>query len=114
MNTESMPTEVAVISSPGLACPFCGGDVRTDAVTCKHCHAWLVEEYRKQQGGATKRLTRSRQKVLAGVCGGLAEYLGIDPVLVRVLTVVVVFFTAIFTGLLIYVIAACIMPEAEV
>jgi len=95
-----------------MACPFCGGDVRTDAVTCKHCHAWLVEEYRKQQV-TPKRLTRSRQKVLAGVCGGLADYLGVDPVVVRVLTVVVTLLTAVFTAVLIYIIAACIMPAAN-
>ena len=37
-------------------------------------------------------LRRSRQdKVLAGVCGGLARYLGIDPVVLRVLMVVLIF-----------------------
>ena len=39
--------------------------------------------------GTRKRLTRrSHDKVLGGVCGGVADYLGIDATLVRVLTVV--------------------------
>ncbi|MDD5503301.1 MAG: PspC domain-containing protein [Candidatus Thermoplasmatota archaeon] len=41
----------------------------------------VVEEQKKQ----VKRLYRSKKdKVLGGVCGGIAEYFGIDPVLVRV------------------------------
>jgi phage shock protein C len=42
------------------------------------------------------RLTRSRtEKVLAGVCGGLGEYFGVDPVIVRLIFVVLVLTTGI-------------------
>lgn len=42
--------------------------------------------------GPRRPLRRSRQdKVLAGVCGGLGRYLGIDPVILRVLMVVLIF-----------------------
>jgi phage shock protein C len=55
-----------------------------------------------------KRLYRSRQhKLIAGVCGGLAEYFNIDPVIVRILWVV--FF---HIGLLAYIILWVIVPEA--
>jgi phage shock protein C len=38
---------------------------------------------------ATKRLYRSRKdRIIAGVCGGLAEYFNIDPVIVRVIAVI--------------------------
>lgn len=61
-----------------------------------------------------RRLQRSRDdRVIAGVCGGLAEYFGIDPVLVRIATLVLVF--AGGAGLLLYVIgwiAIPVEPEA--
>ncbi|WKZ31249.1 MAG: PspC domain-containing protein [Candidatus Dojkabacteria bacterium] len=42
---------------------------------------------------AEKRLTRSSSdKVIAGVCGGLGAYFGLDPMLVRVLFIVAAFF----------------------
>jgi phage shock protein C len=59
-----------------------------------------------------KQLRRSRtNKVLAGVCGGVAQYLGVDPVAVRVAFAVLAFITG---GLAVlgYVVAWLIMPEA--
>jgi len=58
-----------------------------------------------------KTLRRSRtDKVFAGVCGGLARYLGIDPVLARVLYVLATFLTG---GALVlaYAILWIVMPE---
>lgn len=59
-----------------------------------------------------KRLYRSsRNKVLAGVCGGLGEYFEVDPVIVRLL--VVVFTLMGGAGLIAYIIAAIIIPSAD-
>ena len=56
-----------------------------------------------------KRLQRSRtEKMIGGVCGGLAEYFGIDPTIVRVLWVVVTLLGG--AGLLAYLILWVIMP----
>ena len=42
----------------------------------------------KQISKYTKRLYRSRkEKIIAGVCGGLAEYFGVDPTLIRLIFV---------------------------
>ena len=57
-----------------------------------------------------KRLYRSQSKVLGGVCGGLAEYLDVDPVLIRLITAIALFFTCC-TILPVYLIAWLIMPE---
>ena len=58
-------------------------------------------------------LRRSRRnRMIAGVCGGLAEWLGWDPTLVRVLYVVVSILSAAFPGLLVYVVLWVVMPEA--
>jgi len=60
-----------------------------------------------------KKLYRSRtNKSLSGVCGGLGEYLNVDPTLVRVLWVLLALFSAGFPGLIVYIIMACVIPEA--
>lgn len=59
----------------------------------------------------TKRLYRSKDKVLGGVCAGIAEYLGLDPTLVRAAYLVISIVSAAFPGILIYLILWVIMPE---
>jgi len=59
-------------------------------------------------------LRRSRKyRVIAGVCGGLAEWLAWDVTLVRVLYVLISILSAAFPGLLAYIILWIIMPEAD-
>ena len=56
-----------------------------------------------------KTLYKSRKdRFLFGVCGGLAEYFEVDPTLVRILTAVL---CTTGTGLLLYIVAAVVMPE---
>lgn len=58
-----------------------------------------------------KRLTRSKkERMIAGVCGGLAEYFGWDSTLIRIVYVLATIFTA-FAGIIIYFILWIIMPE---
>jgi len=55
----------------------------------------------------TKRLYRSRSnRILAGVCGGIGEYFNIDPVIVRILAVVIPGF-----GWVAYLVCALIIPS---
>ena len=57
------------------------------------------------------RLQRSRnEKIIGGVCGGLAEYFNVDPVLVRVLFVVVTLMGG--AGVLLYLILWAVVPLA--
>lgn len=57
-------------------------------------------------------LYRSKtNKIIAGVCGGIAESLGWDPTLVRILYVVVSVLSAAFPGILVYIILWIVMPE---
>jgi phage shock protein PspC (stress-responsive transcriptional regulator) len=58
-------------------------------------------------------LRRSRQnRMIAGVCGGLAAWLGWDVTLVRVLYIVVSALSAAFPGILAYIILWAVMPDA--
>lgn len=58
-----------------------------------------------------KRLMRSQDKMIFGVCAGLAEYMNIDPVVIRVLTVLLALMTGY--GLLLYLLLALLMPTGE-
>jgi phage shock protein PspC (stress-responsive transcriptional regulator) len=60
-----------------------------------------------------KRLYRSKtDKVLAGVCGGVGEYFDADPVLIRLLYLLATVFTGVIPGILGYLIAIVIVPDA--
>lgn len=58
-----------------------------------------------------KILKKTKNSKLCGVCGGLAEYIDVDPTLVRLGTVLLCLFTGV--GIIAYFVAACIMPNAE-
>jgi phage shock protein C len=62
----------------------------------------------------TGQLLRSKNdRMIAGVCGGLAKWLGWDPTAVRILYVLVSIFSVAFPGILVYIILAVLMPAEE-
>ena len=56
-----------------------------------------------------KQLKRSKDRIIAGVCGGLANYFGWDATLVRIVYALLTFLTA-FSGIVIYIILWIVMP----
>jgi phage shock protein C len=63
---------------------------------------------------SSKRLTRSRQhNIIAGVMGGIADYLGWSPFKVRLLFVIVSCVSVAVPGILVYLILWFLMPMAE-
>jgi phage shock protein C len=64
---------------------------------------------------ATRRLHRSRSnRVFAGVCGGIAEYYGSDPTAVRLATVILGLFTGVVPMVVVYTVAALVIPTEDV
>ncbi|MBC8464956.1 MAG: PspC domain-containing protein [Parcubacteria group bacterium] len=58
-----------------------------------------------------KKLYRSSEnKVFAGVCGGIGEYASVDPVILRVLWVIITIFTGVAPGIVVYILAIFIIP----
>ena len=58
-----------------------------------------------------KKLYRSSNRILAGVCGGIAEYFDVDPTLIRVVFAVLTLFSAAFPGMLLYIILMILIPN---
>lgn len=59
------------------------------------------------------RLTRSKDRVLAGVCGGIAEFVGWSPTSVRALCAFVSIVSAAFPGIIAYLVLWWVMPGAD-
>jgi len=68
------------------------------------------------EGGVSKMVEKKKlyrsvvDRKIAGVCGGLAEYLGLDPLLVRILMVVLALVSGV--GVLFYILVWILVPEA--
>lgn len=58
-----------------------------------------------------RKLTKSNNKMLAGVLAGIAEYMDVDPTIIRIAYTALAIFSAGFPGLLLYIIMAFIIPN---
>jgi phage shock protein PspC (stress-responsive transcriptional regulator) len=103
-----------------MVCANCGKQIAENSNFCYFCgsrqygNAGAAPGARPAGGGVgPRRLYRSTtNKSMAGVLGGFAEYLDIDPSLLRVIYVLVTFFTGIIPGVLAYLVAWMVMSEA--
>ena len=98
-----------------MNCTHCQRDIAESSNFCYFCGA-------KQPAAGTpprpasppKRLMRStRNRMLGGVLGGFAEYADVDSTLVRLIFVLVLIFTGIIPGLIAYIVAWFVIPEAS-
>lgn len=59
-----------------------------------------------------KRLYRSRkEKVLSGLCGGIGEYFAVDPVIIRIIALLLLFSPVAVATFLLYIVFAVIVPK---
>ena len=95
-----------------MACTRCQHELPDDANYCLNCGA----DQRAPSPPRTRRpLRRSiADRKIAGVCGGLAEYLDVEVTIVRLLWVIVAIVPgAVFGGVIVYLVAWLLMPEDE-
>ena len=87
-------------------CNRCGTALPHSARFCSSCGRAIAYPH------CSSKLMRSRaDRKIAGVCAGLAEHLGLDTSLVRILWVFLVFASGFFPGLIAYILAWIIIPE---
>lgn len=91
-----------------MFCPKCGKEFSDSVNFCSRCGTEMVPPARRH-----KKLMRSRtDEKIAGVCGGLADYLEIDSTLVRLVWLAAAFLAG--WGFIAYLIAWIVMPEEPV
>jgi phage shock protein C len=97
-----------------MTCVNCQKEIAPGSKFCYHCGAKQAEASIPNAAPppqGTRRLMRSwRDKKIAGVCAGVAEYFDLDPTLVRIVWLLL--FLAGGTGILAYIICWIAMPEA--
>jgi len=97
-----------------MICSNCHKEIADHSNFCYNCGANLTGAPAPSftaPAHVVKRLARSStDKKIAGVCAGLAEYFDLDPMLVRILWLVLVFFAG--TGVLVYIILWIALPVA--
>jgi phage shock protein PspC (stress-responsive transcriptional regulator) len=79
----------------------------------RYSQASPSEERRNEMPDPSRSLRRSKNRLIAGVCGGIAERFGWDPTLVRTLYVVVSIVSVAFPGILVYILLWIIMPGPD-
>jgi len=96
-----------------MFCTSCGREMSSEDAFCPKCGtASGAAPTARAAAGPAQRLTRSvRNKKIAGVCGGFANYFGMDVTLVRVLWLLMVLCAG--TGILAYIVCWIVIPVED-
>jgi phage shock protein PspC (stress-responsive transcriptional regulator) len=90
-----------------MTCPRCTREIEADSRYCRFCGATAIV-------GERRRLMRSvTDRRIAGVCGGIGDYLNVDTTIVRLAWIVLSIWPgAIICGVIAYAVAWLVIPEA--
>ena len=95
-----------------MNCPNCQRDITNYSNYCYFCGARQAHATASELPPRHLRRSPVDSKI-AGVCGGVAEYFGMDSTIVRLLWVLVTFFTGLVPGIAVYLVGWLIMPAGS-
>jgi len=75
------------------------------------CTFATVQRIKQNKDMTSRRLYRSKDQMVAGVCAGIAEYFGWDKGVVRLVYLILSVFSVAFPGILVYIVLWIVMPE---
>jgi phage shock protein C len=93
-----------------MFCQSCGKEIAEYSNFCSFCGVRQAEAATTR--GPKRLMLSSVDSKVGGVCGGLAEYLGADPGIVRILFTLITIASGFVFGILFYVVAWVILPVA--
>jgi phage shock protein PspC (stress-responsive transcriptional regulator) len=92
-----------------MECLWCRQEIDGNARFCPSCGA---RQHASDGRFGARRLTRSRDGKIAGVCEGIADYVGVDPTFIRLLWVILSVIPGVLIGgVIAYLLAWLVMPE---
>jgi phage shock protein C len=99
-----------------MVCPSCNREIADYSNFCYFCgtRQELVMAPQMHPAGRKLLMRSATNSRLGGVCGGIADYLDVDPTIVRLVWALVTFFSGIVLGTVFYFIAWIVMPLAPV
>src|ERR1700740_3366754 len=95
-----------------MVCPNCRKEIAEYSNFCSYCGARQTDAFAANRVGPKRLMRSSTDSKLGGVCGGLAEYFGVDPGIMRIAMTLITIASGFVPGILFYLVAWVILPVA--